>query len=147
MTSKTVTFQLEGSSKVYTLSFDFNSVCEAEERSKCNLMTALAAGGISAEDQGDGVLYAFFLRALADGGISASQIRGLLFALLRPSEPNLTLADAGWLLSQNMPLVLDAMNQALKHAREEEDPAAVQTPGLAKPEPSTAAVETVAPAI
>ncbi len=109
---QSVSFQLEGD-QVYSLSFDFNQICEAETVARCNLMTALAGGGIT-----------------------ALQTRALLYACLKTAHPQVLLSEAGWLLSQDMPKVLAALAQVLTEARSEDvaEDSAPEVQASAQPE-------------
>lgn len=84
---KYVDLELDG--RPYRLALDFNAMVEAEKASGENLL------------QG-----AFRLGP----GASAAQVRGLLYALLKPWNPKVTLADAGELLTKNMVGTMRAMS-------------------------------------
>lgn len=64
--------------QVYELAYNFNGLAEAEKITGANLL------------QGMGMVI--------NGGISASELRGVLFAALRKAQPELTLQDAGNLI-------------------------------------------------
>lgn len=89
----TVTFELEGHPHPYSLKYDFNVVCDVEAATGANLM-----------------------RALAGGQINAAETRGLLYALLKPSNPDLLLSEAGALLDEDMETVLPALTSAIQGA-------------------------------
>jgi hypothetical protein len=95
-------FSIEGDPQVYTLTFDFNQICEAEKETGINL-----------------------LKPLAGAGISATETRALLYALLKPAHPLVLLAEAGELLNKDLPTVLSELGAMLKAAQQEqaaEDP-------------------------
>jgi hypothetical protein len=47
------------------------------------------------------------------GGLTASQFRGLFFAALLPAQPDMTIADAGDLITlSNSPAIKDAIIEA-----------------------------------
>jgi len=103
---KAVSFTLLDDPQVYVLQFDFNAICEAETATGCNLM-----------------------HALAGGGISASETRGLLYACLKASHPEVLLSEAGDLLSRDMSSVLPALSKCLAEARDiEEESEPVKVP-------------------
>lgn len=90
-----VTFTLKDDSQVYRLRYDFNAICDAEPAAGVNLLSAIAGNGVDAR-----------------------QTRGLLFAMLKPEHPLVTLAEAGELLTRELPTVLDALRLALRGAEE-----------------------------
>lgn len=112
-------FTLEDDPTEYRLLFDFNHLCEAESATKLNLMNALALGGVS-----------------------AGQTRGLLFACLKTWHPVVELDEVGSLLTRDMPVVLEALSKALESARgiegEEVSPAA---PSIKEETPPPSAVQ------
>lgn len=71
----------------YKLTFDFNEICDAETATGFNLWAPLR--NLSA--------------------MSAGQVRGLLFALLKTAHPQVTLKEAGALLTCDMLNVSDAL--------------------------------------
>ena len=83
-----VKLELEG--EEYTLIFDFNSIALAESITKVNL-----------------------LEAIEFKGITAAQYRGIFYASLLKAQPEITLAEAGSLITlRYMPLITDAMVSA-----------------------------------
>ena len=75
-TGKQVTFMLDGDPQPYTLTYDFNMIVKAEQKAGLNLMQGTMNGG-------------------------AGLIRGLLFAFLLKAHPNVTIEEAGDLLSKD----------------------------------------------
>jgi len=61
--------------RTYQLSYTFNGLAEAEAITGCNLLQGMAA--------------------VVNGGISATQLRGVLYAALQKSLPEITLEEAG----------------------------------------------------
>jgi hypothetical protein len=106
-----ITFTLEGDPQPYILKFDFNEVCNAEAAAGCNLMQALS--GVP---------------------ITAAQTRGLLYACLKPANPQVLLSEAGALLSKDMPTVLRYLMEALGTADEPETTPTSDTASAAETE-------------
>jgi hypothetical protein len=85
-----VDIQIEGDPIVYKLTFDYNEIARAETLTGCNLATAglkLMAG----------IAGTFVL--------SAVELRALLYAAMKPSFSDVTLEDAGGLLSREFAIV------------------------------------------
>ena len=78
----------------YELRFDFNELADAEPIAGCNLMAAIASWP----------------------NLSCRELRGLLYALLKPTQPKLLLGEAGGLLTQNMQASYGAIRQTLREA-------------------------------
>lgn len=93
-------FTIEGDKEVYKLAFDFNEICEAETVTSCNLLRVLGALG----------------RA------TATEVRALLYAMLKPAHPLVLLKEAGELLSKDMGAVTGAISQALGAETPSADP-------------------------
>jgi len=89
-----VKFTLENDPQAYELRFDFNELADAEPVVGCNLLAAIATWP----------------------NFSAGQMRGLLFALLKPAHPQVLLPEAGGLLTRDMGAVMRAMKQTLMEA-------------------------------
>jgi hypothetical protein len=91
-----------------TLRFDFNALAEAEAKTGQNLLSAIAAWP----------------------ELSALQARGLLFALLLPAHPKVTVAEAGSLFTEDMEAVVRGIRVALIAAQlfEDEAPVAGEEP-------------------
>lgn len=98
-----ITFTLGDEPQVYTLQFDFNALCDAEEVAGCNLMRAVIGGA----------------------EFTATKARALLFAFLKTAHPKVTLAEAGELFSKDQGVVLTALIKVLNGVwrAEESEPA------------------------
>lgn len=84
---------LEIDGRSYDLVFDYNSVADAEALTGVNLLHGISA--------------AMF------GTVTAAQLRGLLFASLKPRNPDITLQQAGELISiGNLKQVYTALSEA-----------------------------------
>jgi hypothetical protein len=94
-----VEFRLKDDPQVYKLSYDFNAICEAEAAAGCNLIQAF----------------------LFQAPLTAVQTRAILFACLKKAHPLVLLTEAGELLSRDMPVVLDALGQAMRGDEQEEE--------------------------
>lgn len=77
--------------KGFRLTFDFNELCDAETVTGFNLLSPL--------------------KNLA--AMSAGQMRGIAFSLLKTAHPKITLKEAGDLLSKDGPAVTAAVYKAL----------------------------------
>ena len=79
------------------LAYDFNEICDAERACGCNLLAALES-----------------LK-----GLGAAQLRGLLYAALRPAHPIVTLQEVGTLIRVDTVLpITEAMAHAYQLALE-----------------------------
>jgi hypothetical protein len=94
----TRSFNIAGDPQTYTLTFDFNAICQAEQETGINL-----------------------LKPLAGAGISATETRALLYALLKPAHPLVLLSEAGELLNKHLPTVLAEVGAMLQAAKQEEE--------------------------
>ena len=88
-----MTFTLANDPQLYTLTYDFNEIADAEEVANMNLLSGVAAHG--------------------QGGISSAQLRGLLYALLHTAHPAVTLKEAGDLLTRDALTVTTAFAQVM----------------------------------
>ena len=91
-------FHLDGDPQEYSLMFDYNAVCAAENKTGVNLMSCLSGQGLN-----------------------ANQTRGLLYACLLPKHPLVTLEEAGELLTKGFPVVLANLLAALTGTMEQEE--------------------------
>lgn len=86
-----VKFTLEGDPQVYSLAYDFNAMCEAEEKTGVNIL------------------------AVSEGSdVSARGTRALLFAFLLTGHPMVTKEEAGDLLSRDRSTVSAAIGTVLR---------------------------------
>jgi hypothetical protein len=69
---------LEIDDKSYKLCYDFNAIAEAEKVAGCNLLQGMAAVLIN--------------------GMSATQVRGLLYAAIRKAHPKMSIEECGKLV-------------------------------------------------
>ena len=76
---RTVTFTLANDPQEYRLCYDFNEIADAEEVVGINLLTGVMGQG--------------------QGTMSSTQLRGLLYALLHKAHPEVTVKEAGELLT------------------------------------------------
>ena len=83
----------------YILTFDFNSICEAEQLTGLNLM-----------------------KPLTGAGVTATETRGLLYAFLKPENLNLALSDVGGLLSRDIATVCHEVATFIREASGSEEP-------------------------
>ena len=81
-----------GEGKSYSLRLDFNAMCEFEEATGRNALEAL-----SAMESGKGAML---------------EMRALMWAALRRHHPDVTLAEAGDLLSNNVDALVDLIEAA-----------------------------------
>lgn len=87
------TLEIEG--QKYSLVYDYNAIAEAE--AVCGGQVNLLHG-----------ISALFLNTM-----SALQLRGILYAALKPLQPDITLAEAGALIKINtMPAIMTAIGEA-----------------------------------
>ena len=116
-----VKFNLGDKAWDYELRFDFNELADAEELAHCNLLATIATWP----------------------NLSCQQMRALLYALLKPTQPKLLLSDAGELLTQDMPTVYRAIKEALRDAEllveEEPKPPVKPAPSIEQAAPAPAA--------
>ncbi|WP_417257353.1 GTA-gp10 family protein [Celeribacter sp.] len=87
----------------YTMVLDFNALCDFEGETGKNALTAL-----------DG---------MESGNVSASDLRALMWAGLRQNHPDMTLALAGSILSENADAIQRASEAANKPAGKRKAPA------------------------
>lgn len=104
MPNKEVTFSFEETRPgdppegIFTLRFDPNALCDAEEKSGRNLLQCVAAFGLR---------------------LAVLDVRAILYGLLLPSFPTVTLKEAGEVLGRDFTTVFKAMQEALgeEHVR------------------------------
>lgn len=89
-----VKFNLPNDSRDYTLGFDFNELADAEAVAEVNLLASVASWP----------------------NLSCRQMRGLVYALLKPAHPRVLLKEAGELLTRDMQTVYKAVKQTLLEA-------------------------------
>lgn len=82
----------EQEAKGFRLTYDYNEICDAENLTGLNLLSAM--------------------RNL--DAMSAGQMRAVLLALLKSAHPKTTLPEAGKLLSNDRESVIEALRKALK---------------------------------
>jgi hypothetical protein len=87
----------------YRMGFDFNVLVDAEKATGENLLEGAARLG---------------------AGSSGGQLRGLVYAVLKPHNPRVTLEEAGGLLTKDMPAVMDSL--AALFGEEKPAPAALE---------------------
>ena len=102
---KVTEFKIDGDPQVYKLAFDFNSLVDAETLTGLNLMRPLA--NLSQ--------------------LTAGEIRGLLYAMLKPAHPQVLLSEAGDLFSRDMETVTGALAEVLGASGKEEEEAEAPT--------------------
>ena len=86
-----VTLEIEG--EAYRLVFDYNAIADAETLAGCNLLHGISASMF--------------------GTLSAAQLRGLLYAALKPEQPAITLKEAGDLIRiDRLPDIYRAISEA-----------------------------------
>lgn len=106
----------------YILQFDFNELADAERVAGVNLFAAIMRWPV----------------------LSCSEMRALLYALLKPANQQVLLTEAGGLFTKNTMAVMTAISAALKEngvvSEVEDVPAAAPAPA----DPALAAVEAVA---
>lgn len=91
--AKTATLAID--SETYRLALDFNALADAEPVTECNLLGAIRAMGTG-------------------GGVSARQLRGLLYAFLRPLQPAITFAESSSIIRlDTMGRILTAIGNAI----------------------------------
>lgn len=84
---------LEIDGQTYHLAYDFNAIAEAEKIADCNLLQGIAAVLLN--------------------GMTAAQLRGLLYAALLKAQPKTTLSQAGALVRiDTMPDIREALLRA-----------------------------------
>jgi hypothetical protein len=88
---RSATFKLKDDPQLYTITYDFNNVVLAEEKTSLNLLQGLMGGG------------------------SATIMRGLLFAFLLKAHPTVLIDEAGDLLSKECGTVMTALSSLLAH--------------------------------
>lgn len=99
-----VTFTLENDPQLYTMVYDFNRVCDAEEMLKENLFHAISNPVT----------------------MTANQCRGLVFAFLLTAHPKVLVSEAGDLLSRDSNVVTKALGKML--GASEAEPEVKKTP-------------------
>ncbi|HXI88453.1 MAG TPA: hypothetical protein VNH18_14675 [Bryobacteraceae bacterium] len=95
-----VSFTLEDDPQIYKLTYDFNAICDAEAVTGCNLLQA----------------------QIRLKNLSATEVRGLLYACLKPAYPAVLLSEAGDLLSRDLETVSGALAEALGIVKSENIP-------------------------
>jgi hypothetical protein len=96
---------VEAAGVTYKLRMDFNAMCEFEDITGVNAMDAFAA--------------------FEKGNISVKNMRAMMYAFLKRHQPNVTLDEAGEILSENM--------GALEAVVASSMPTAKEADGLGKP--------------
>ena len=101
MEKPSVKFNFNGEKREYTLVYDFNKFCDAEEETggRHNLLAAI--GG---------------------GSRTAGQFRLLVYACLKTENPNLRIAEAGELINRDTPMIANALQSLLTAAIGEDEP-------------------------
>lgn len=117
-------FFLRDDPQEYSLTFDYNAICDVETETGVNLMALLSRQSLD-----------------------SNQTRAMLYACLKPGHPDVTLKEAGGLLSREMETVLDSLLPIIQAGRgdelteEEENREGESTPVVpARPVPDPPAV-------
>ena len=84
-------FTLADEPQVYTLIYDINRICDAEEELGLNLFSAMEAPQFA----------------------TTRQVRGMLYAFLKEAHPTVTLRETGLLISWDSQTVLAALMKLL----------------------------------
>jgi hypothetical protein len=97
--------EIESGGNKYKLRMDFNAMCEFEDVTGVNAMDAFAD--------------------FEKGKISVKNMRAMMYAFLKRHQPDITLDQAGEILSENMGALEAVVSAAM--------PSAKETEGLGKP--------------
>jgi hypothetical protein len=97
--------EIESGGNKYKLRMDFNAMCEFEDVTGVNAMDAFAD--------------------FEKGKISVKNMRAMMYAFLKRHQPDITLDQAGEILSENMGALEAVVSAAMPSAKEAE--------GLGKP--------------
>jgi hypothetical protein len=99
-----INFNFEDDPIDYVLEYDFNAIADAEPVAGCNLLSAVSNMG----------------------AMTATQMRGLLYALLKKNHPAVLLHEAGALLTRDTMMVTTALAKAM--GAKDEEPAEAEQP-------------------
>lgn len=110
-----IKFTLPDDPQEYTLTYDFNEMCDAEPIVGMNLLTPIAGADL----------------------LSTRDVRGLLYALLKKAHPMVLLPEAGELMTKNLPVVTNKVIEMLGLIRSGERAKAPEPEVKAEPKPET----------